>query len=92
MYTPLIAYYCAYFSDEGKTDRYILLRNGVCLNILNGLYNQFMAAGDVPKIESIDEATKLRLWEQAKKHQIFPDKRKKAMIAAYVLTLITSTE
>ena len=92
MYTPLIAYYCSYFLDEGNLNKYLLLKSGVCLKILNGLYNQFMAAGDVPQIESIDQELKLRLWEQAKKHQMFPDKRKEAMIAAYVLTLITSIE
>ncbi len=88
---PLIQYYSDYFSDENK-DGYRLLCSSVCVNMLNGLYLAFVRDG-IPRIEDLeDKELKTKFWDKAKEYQQEHPERVKAYKAAYVLSLITSTE
>lgn len=93
IYDNLITEYADIFNklkEEGK-DYYCFLRLGVPLKILSELYTKFIKDGIAP-LESLDSDTKNKYWDIAKKYQETLTNRIKASQAAYVLTLITSTE
>lgn len=88
--SPLIRYYYDYFMDENN-DGYRLLCSSVCVNMLNGIYLCFMKEGIEP-LESLSQEKKEMFWEQAIKYYPDTERRIRASKAAYILTLITSTE
>lgn len=88
--SPLIQYYYSYFMDENN-DGYRLLCSSVCVNMLNGIYLCFIKEGIEP-LESLPQEKKQMFWEQAIKYYPDTERRMRASRAAYVLTLITSTE
>lgn len=93
MYNEIILSYAELFikfKEEGK-DNFCFLRLGVPLKILSELYTKFIKDGIAP-LESLDSDTKNKYWDIAKKYQETLTNRIKASQAAYVLSLITSTE
>lgn len=93
MYNDLIICYAETFTklkEEGK-DCYLFLGLSVPLKILSELYFKFINGG-IPSLETLDSDTKNKYWYIAKRYQETLTNRIKASQAAYVLTLITSTE
>lgn len=96
MFDNLILYYADTFNktnEEGK-DGYFVLCSTVCIMILSELYRNFIRDG-IPTLESLPKEQKEKFWIKAKIYCTEENKNKdriKASQAAYVLTLITSTE
>jgi len=96
MFDKLILYYASYFTElnEQNKDGYLLLTSTVAIMLLHELYNKFMKDGIEP-IESLSKEQKEKFWIAAKKYCTEENKNKdriKASKAAYVLSLITSSE
>lgn len=96
VYDDLILYYATSFNkaiEVGK-DPYYLLSSTVLIILLSELYRKFIRDG-IPTLESLPKEQKEKFWIKAKRYCTEENKNKdriKASQAAYVLTLITSTE
>lgn len=94
IYDNLITEYADIFnrlSEQGK-DPYTFLGLRVPLKILSELYSHLRKFDDIPSLEVLKLTDKQKYWQIACCYYEDNPARIKASQAAYVLTLITSTE
>jgi len=91
MFDNLILWYVEYFNDE-RNDGWRLMASGVCVSVLHELYKKFIKNNEVPAIEILATDKKQKYWDVSCKYYQDKEQRIKAMKAAYVLALITSTD
>lgn len=93
MMQSMYMYYVNEFNDlesKGK-DGYMILCSTICVKLLSELYKKFISEGVEP-IETISKNLKEKYWNAAKKYYQTEPEAIKASKAAYVLSLITSTD
>lgn len=94
MFEPLYIIYADTFlklQEEGK-DCWCILNLSVPLRLLNELYIRFTTKDGIEPLEKLPLETKTKYWNISKKFYTDTTQRIKASKAAYVLSLITSTE